>query len=545
MLYVRASWILILVGFVGVAKAAELDLSVTTTVGYDDNIFRTDKNTKDDASFRFGPTVRIRDETPKLSYNISYNPVYEKFVSWTDADDLSHFAHGALDYQLSDRTLLRLSENFRIVQSLNRGPLIANKDASGNDLEPVPEIEIQRKDVYRNTASASVFHDFSARTQGEFTVTHDFLDSERANTSKSNSVSGFANVVHSFTARDQLGLGGGATWQRFDGVIGQPRADTFIFQLTGSWIHNFSRDTEFTVRIGPAVVYTDQENDRPRSENLYPHQLVTSMKTIAQAYEAIGLRVPSDVQDLNGIPLLGSATIAAGSVLIPEDTSCLTGTVSGQTVFDQSNCSFNVVVDADPGNSAFEAAANTISGAGTVPLNFLFGNSGESDTQITVFGEASISHRWFPELSSRASYTRSSSAATSLGSSAIADRVLVETVWTPTRRWDLRVTGNWVQRKSPNNISNTHLVIDGTDVGGFDVITSTALVTSTTNNVVDTEYWRVSGRAAYRTSRRGTVSLRVGYQHQDTDRGSTRTNATFENVLVILGFRYDFDPFHF
>jgi hypothetical protein len=108
------------------------------------------------------------------------------------------------------------------------------------------------------------------------------------------------------------------------------------------------------------------------------------------------------------------------------------------------------------------------------------------------------------------------------------------------------VRGDWLQRKSANDITNTYLVIAGTDFGFTnDVITSTALVTGTTNNSVDTEYWRVSGRAAYRTSRRSTVSLRASYQHQDTNRGTTRSNSSFENVIVILGFRYDLDPFHF
>ena len=97
MLYLRAFLILILVGFAGVATAIDLDLSLTTTAGYDDNIFRTDKDTADDASFRFGPTVRVRDTTSKLSYNVSYNPVYEKFVTWTEADEWSHFANAALE----------------------------------------------------------------------------------------------------------------------------------------------------------------------------------------------------------------------------------------------------------------------------------------------------------------------------------------------------------------------------------------------------------------------------------------------------------------
>lgn len=545
MLYVRASLLLIMVGFAGVAGAVDLDLSMTTTAGYDDNIFRTDKDKKDDASFRFGPTVRVRDETSKLSYNVSYNPVYEKFVTWTEADAWAHFAHGALDYQLSDRTLLSLSENFRFAQSLNIGPLVPNEDASGGDIQAVPETDVEREDIYRNTASASVFHTFAAHTQGEFTVSHDFFDSERTNTSKSNSVSGFANVMHALTARDQLGLGAGTTWQRFDRVQGQPESDTFIFRLTASWIHNFGQDTELTVRAGPAVIYTDQDSGQTGSERLYPHVFVGSAKTIAQAYSALNLAVPGDVQDLDGNPLMGSDTIAAGSVLIPEDSKCLMGMVGGQTVFQRSNCSYNVVVDA--GNLAFSGVANTIATGGSVNLNFASGNGGGSETRVTAFGEAGISHYWFPELSSRASYSRSDSGASSLGSSTISDRVLVETTWTPTRRWDLQVRGDWLQRQSANDITNTYVVIDGTDAGGFgyNIITSTALVSGTTNDAVDTEYWRVSGRVAYRTSRRSTVTLRASYQHQDTDRGTSRSNSTFENVLVFLGFRYDFDPFHF
>jgi len=106
-----------------------------------------------------------------------------------------------------------------------------------------------------------------------------------------------------------------------------------------------------------------------------------------------------------------------------------------------------------------------------------------------------------------------------------------------------------LRRKSANDITNNFVVTadGGTPFAGFlnNVVTSESLIASKTNDAVDTEYWRVSGRAAYRTSRRSTVSLRASYQHQDTDRGSSRNNSSFENVIVILGFRYDLDPFHF
>ncbi|MBW2507152.1 MAG: hypothetical protein JRE81_00835 [Deltaproteobacteria bacterium] len=537
-----------MVGFAGVAGAIDIDLSMTTTSGYDDNIFRTEKDKKDDATFRFGPTVRFRDETSKLNYRVSYNPVYEKFVSWTDADAWSHFANGAVDYQLSDRTLVSLSENFRFAQSLNRGPLMTQSDAAGNDLEFAPDSEVQRDDIYLNTASAAVFHNFTAHTKGEFTVSHNFFDSERKNTSKNNTVSGFANVMHALTARDQLGLGAGTTWQRFEGVRGQPQTDTFIFRITGSWIHNFGQDTELTVKAGPAVIYTDQDTANTGSELLYPSRVVRSQdggpKSISAAYATLGLDFPNDAQDLDGNPLQAGDMIGSGSVLIPEDAKCRTQLVGGQTVFDRSACSFNVVVDVD--DPTYTAIANSIASAGRVNLNYVSGNGGGSDTRVTAFGEISISHHWFPELSSSASYVRSDSGATSLGSSTILDRVTVKTTWTPTRRWDLQVRGDWLQRKSSTDISNTYLVIDGTDFGASRfVTTSTGLVTSTTNTAVNTEYWRVSGRIAYRTSRRSTVTLRASYHDQDTERATTRSNSSFKNVLVFLGFRYDLDPFHF
>ena len=218
--------------------------------------------------------------------------------------------------------------------------------------------------------------------------------------------------------------------------------------------------------------------------------------------------------------------------------------VNSVPVFDRSNCSFNVVVD---GSGTFGAVAEAIRDAPRVNLDYVYGNGGGSDTEVTAFGEASISHYWFPELSSRASYVRSDTGATSLGSSTVSDHATFETIWNPTRRWDLQVRGDWLRRKSATDTSNTYAVIAGTDFGFTnDVVTTTGdLVADTFNKAVDTEYWRVSGRAAYRTSRRSTVTLRASYQLQDTDRGSSRGHSSFENVLVILGFRYDFDPFHF
>ncbi|HXV35668.1 MAG TPA: hypothetical protein VEC18_00875 [Myxococcota bacterium] len=547
MLHLYAPLVFFLIACATAAQAVDVDLSMTTTAGYDDNVFRTSSHEDDDATFRFGPTIRFRDLTDTLTYNVSYNPVYEVFATYDEANDLSHFAHGALQYQLSDLTTFHFSEDFRLVQSLNQGPLVANEDAVGNDINFVPETEVRREDVYRNTAMAWMVHNFSASTQGEFTISHDYFNSDVSNTSTNNSVTGYANLMHALSASDRIGLGGGTTWQRFDSVQGQPQTDSFIFRLMASWIHNFGQDTELTVRAGPAVIYTDQANGKTRFGDQYPHVVVPTARTIAQAYAAIGQSVPTNVQDLDGNPLAGSTMIAAGSVLIPEDTSCLSVMVNGQPVFDRSPCrSYSVVVDSA---GPYGAVATSISSAAQIPLNYVSGNDGVSDTRITGFGEVTLSHFWIPELSSTASYVRTDSGATSLGSSTISDSVYLENVWTPTRRWDLSVRGDWVRRKSATDVLNTYVVIapDAPPVAGSPspIVSNTGLVADTFHDSVDTEYWRVAGRIAYRTSRRSTVSLRAFFQHQDTERASTRSNSTFDNFQVMLGFRYDLDPFHF
>jgi hypothetical protein len=561
MLLVRLLFILGSFIFAAAVQAAELDLSMTGSAGYDDNVFRTNRDKKDDASFRFGPTIRVRNADRTLSYNISYNPVYEKFVTYDEADDWSHFAAAAAEYQLNDQTVFNFLDQFRAAQSMNRGALIPEQDVTGEDIQDVPDSEVRREDVYRNHAVLSMTHNFGPRTVGSVAVVHDYFNSDRRNTSENFSLATTGNLDYAITARDRLGGGAGFTWQKYEGVRGQPESDSFIYRLFASWLHNFGDDTELKIQVGPALIYTDQNKANVSMVNVYPHFEVTEDMTIAQAYDRLGLNVPGDVQDLDGTPLMGTDDIRTGSVLVPGSADCLKGSVvdsSGvqQTVFSNSNCGFNVVINNDGSGPStlpdtYQATADAIIAANKTTPSFLDGSDGSSsDTRLTVFGEVSLTHHWLPELTSSVSYSRSDYSASSLGASTIADRVTVLNVWTPVRRWDFRVRGDWLQRKSSNEISQTFQVIAPADPASelppaTSIIESTDLISSKFDESIDTTYWSVSGRAAYRVSRRGTVSLRATYQHQDTDRAASTTNSTFKNVRVILGFRYDLDPFHF
>jgi hypothetical protein len=160
----------------------------------------------------------------------------------------------------------------------------------------------------------------------------------------------------------------------------------------------------------------------------------------------------------------------------------------------------------------------------------LFGQDAGStkDTSLTYFGEASFSHAWAEKLRSVLSYNRSDSSASSLGSSTVADRATFLTKWDPMRRLNLTLRGDWVQRKSTNDLREPSLS------GG-----------NTTDRAVDTTYYSASVRAAYSASRRITLSARLTYQKQENEGESISSSSDFGDFIVFLGFRYEFDPFHF
>ena len=151
------------------------------------------------------------------------------------------------------------------------------------------------------------------------------------------------------------------------------------------------------------------------------------------------------------------------------------------------------------------------------------------DSSVTFFGEASLSHSWTSNLSSHLSYNRSDSSASSLGSSTVADRVSFLTDWSPSARWNLTLRGDWVQRKSANDITSA----------------SFSAGVTTSDRAVDTTYYSASLRAAYRASRRVTVSARLTYQNQDDNSASRTASSDFGDFIGFVGFRYEFDPFHF
>jgi len=550
------------------AQAVEANLALNGSGQYDTNVARDDNGDEQgDFSFRVGPSIRVHDELRKFDYNLAYNPVYQKFVEQDQLDKLSHFASGFATYRFGDRTSVSLTEQFSLTQRVSGGSQVQEQGPDGEILGEPPTTETQGGDIYRNLITFSGRHSFSPRTVGQFTANHTWFDSDNSNTVGSQSLSGLGSLTYALTARDRVGLGGGVNYQKFDAITGQPASDSLTYRVFVSWLHTFGENTEFSIRAGPALIVSSQDQPDPESSGQkYPHQVVDQAGTVDEVFARLGLQTPSRVtapaQVVPGsMPPIGLAAtvlapgsqVPANSVVIPDPNRCNSATNSSTLVYVESSCPFNSIARNDPAMYPDEAAlASEIRSAMTPAFVFPPGQDpGSTDgSSLTYFGEVSLTHRWLPNLSSSLAYSRSDSSASSLGSSTIADNFSFTTSWEPTRRLDFDLRAEWLKRTSANELTNTFV---GRDTGflfeggaEFAVVdTPGTLVSEATDRSVDTTYYSVSGRVAYRVARRMTLLARVTFQKQDTKRETTTDNSSFNDVIGFLGFRYDFEPFRF
>lgn len=530
------------------ASAVELNLSLDASGQYDTNVTREDNKGDKDFSFRLGPAMRAHDQLSSVAYRVEYRPIYEVFVKDTSLNELSHLASGELLWNLGDRTSLLLRESFSLTQQVNAGRLVPEEDLAGDPILEPPDSEVERSDIYRNNATALLRHNFTSRMTGQLNVSHAWFDSDQSDSIASQSLGGTGSLTYAVGARDRVGLGGGVSWQHYENNTYQPGSDTFTYRGFLSWIHQFGENTELNISGGPAYVTTNQDSPDPEvTVAQIPYYEVPADMTVDEVYDSLGLHTPSNVSDIDGNPLSGDMLLPMGSVLVTDTTNCSQGSLGdGTLVYSESNCGLNdiaIVGDDD----TYLAALLPIS---DVTLMFPPGTDpGQTDdSTITFFGSVGITHQWLSNLKSSLNYTRTDSGASSLGSATIADQVTFLTGWQPMNKLDIALRGDWVKRKSINEVTNSFREIEGIFVPGRmgpTIAYTGDLVTQTSDRSVDTMYWSISGRAAYRLTRQLTVTGRVTYQNQDTKRASTTSNSTFQNVIGFIGVRYDFDPFRF
>jgi hypothetical protein len=513
------------------AGAVDLNLGAEVVTGYDDNIFRARRHETDDAIFRLTPDIELQSQDLKLGWSLRYRPTYEIFVQHTDANELTHDVRGTFDYTLNDKTAIRLVERYRRLDVLN----FPEDDGVDDEDTVVPDDDIRREAIDINDGSISLSHTFSPKWFGQTDASYRLFYTSRKNANDSKTVSGSQSFRYALNAANDVGFGGSVTVQMFDEFEFQPASNTFFYNLFGTWVRRFGESTTLSLRGGPALIHTDQDdiNVVNGSAPLYPHIQLGQPETVGDLVNKyVFLSGELETGSPDPVSFQGDP-VPAGSVLVPS--------------FDACGSTYNAMADrCQPRYLIRESDpyATTIKDADPKALTLFGSGRGTDDYKVTFFGEVELTPRWTPTLVSTLLYNRSQGTASAQGSGTIADMVSLLTAWQPSELWDLSIRGTYVRRESANEISQEILgAVSPSGDPGYIELDGNLAYTSVANPI-DTERWSVYARAARRVTRRTTLTLRLSYADQQTKR-SSRNPDTFENFMALFGVRYDFDPIRF
>jgi len=501
------------------AGAVDVKLGVETVAVYDTNVFREGSDEKDDGSFRFSPSISIENQDGKLGVDIFYKPTYEVFTTYTDASGLTHYLKNHITYAPSEKTNLELTNIFRKLDLLN----FDDPDTVDEGTIPIPDNDIERDEMIIYNAAFNLSHAFTPRLSSDTDLAFSLFDTDRRNSVDNRTVSAFQSFSYAINAANTVGGGGGVVVQMFDKVNTLPESNTFIYRLFGSFVRKFGESTTLSIRAGPAFITTDQENASGSGNPTYPFL------------------------EFN------SPGVAPGSLKVPDADTCLVAPAPPY-LFEGNKCALNRVLRSDHPEDLglapndFAGLANAFDQIRMLSTDTVIAGSskGSDDSTFAIFGEVTLTHRWMPTLVSTLSYNRNQNTASGQGTSTIADTVSFFTGWQATERWDLSMRATYIKRESATDLSRTFAQVDR-DISlapiGLVMLTGDATVVEESTSV-DTQRWSVYLRAARRLTRHTTLSANFAYSDQ-TSKHTSRSPNDFGDFRVLVGFKYDFEPFRF
>ena len=490
------------------ANGVDVDLNLGGSLQYESNVFRSTDDPQPDFGIRLSPVVRVSDSDDRYRYDVGYRADFEKFVEHPTADDVNHYVNSSFERMLTSRLQAFGSDSFRLTNSVT-SELISD-DPSTDDIDETGRRDSRRQNL-QNDVVFGLKYDINSRVRSSITMGHQYFDPENINGVAVNTVYGRAEATYRSGKKARIGGGGSATLQFFGDRIGAAASRSGIYEIFGIVNYKFTSDTNLALRGGPTIIRSSQKDARQS----YPNQPV---------YPATNL---------------GGGVIAFPDVTTPAlEAACVGSTlVADQNVYVPRNCPIGVPFF--PGNDTTYA----INAANAEGQTLAFGQYqdaplGASDSTLTFFTSASISHRWSDNLRSSIHYRRSQGDTPGIGGTAIRDRVTFRTNWNPTEKLEVAFRVSWRNRKLASERNQAFVVIETENLFGVNVVKFTDdLVSTTIDDAVDQKQWTVNLRAFRRMTRKLTGTLEFTYYWAE----NTRSRAASDNFRVNLGVRYDFD----
>ena len=531
-----------ILGFVGSlvvafsAGAADLIFALQGDTAYDDNVFRSDGNEEDDVLLRLRPEVRLQeDRGDDLNYRIGYEvPIEFAIENNEELQDLDHIVRGTASYHVTDRLTFFGSDDLRFLRS-TLGRAQTNLGLIGDTLGVVT-VQGNRDRVTLNDATVGMSYRITPRLVTRLSASSEYFETTREDRSDNYSITGFGDVRYRLNPHHQIGGGLRYTLQEFRGRDDLEGSTSNTYGAFVNWLWLITDTLSFEAQGGPSYIETEQDTSA----------VLRVRRGVPVGF--IGAAVPLPAGIRNSAGAVVSSTGANGGVLVPAFSGC--GTEDGIPV--ESRCSFlaagSLFLDSMNDQGQILTFLNTFSSQVNRDP------SGEEDSGLDFFVNATLRNTWTPGLNSALRYTRQQGNASGLGSTVVADIVALSTTWDFLERWQLTVRGEWSQQRSTFSAAQTFdQVFASVGPGGAVIATlcgggviagcpqGTAFNADRTTDI-DTQRWGGAIRVTHRLFRNTRIFVQGRYDQQESDNDSLGSGSDFENIIGSFGVRHTFEP---
>ncbi len=495
---------LLLIAPLPVHAGVELVLGWDAQTGWNSNVFRDETDEQSDLSVSTGPALRLLDRVGDLRFDVSYRPRYQAFLELEDANAFEHFANVGLNWSITPRTELVVSNRFAETSTLNE--ILDDSDP----LVDAGEVVIDRSKVLRNSASATLLHRLSERNNLEATFSHGIFEYDQAGRPDSRSFRGSVTARRSLDLRQTAGLGFAISRHNFLETSGRPETGTTIFEAFAVYGGNLSRSLSLTLSGGPRWSLRD---DRDSDGQPFPQYAFTNDGFLVRAV-------------------------------------CLQGITCTR---DQARAPF---FDLGSGN---QVAPQPVASVPITSLTFEDG-APEEEAQLNYSALAVLAYRR-ERYGAQLSYTRRENPNSGSGVSTTLDVVALTGSWEPATRWALSFVASWQTQASDSDLARSVPVLNPggatvfldadrnpvsdladaafavLDVAEFGALRS---VDGSSSEFESTAY-QISLSANYDLTRRLRLGGGVTWWQQTAEQ-TFRPDRKIDNLRFQLGFRWSFAP---
>jgi hypothetical protein len=230
-------------------EAREVEFSVESRIGGDNNVLRTSANRVADGFWALSPRVVVREGNSRLDYDFSYRPTYETYFTTSGIDGFDHWGRGILSWRPTAADTVGFSGDFTSRRSLRL------EDQSG----PLNLVASDRERIQRSEAQLSYNHALGVDLSVQASATFNDVDYSKSTSVDSRAYSGRLGTQYVLDPVTVVGLAGTFRQRESRGVGFQFTTETDIWDVSASFRRALTPTLSLSAQAGPSFIRTTQK----------------------------------------------------------------------------------------------------------------------------------------------------------------------------------------------------------------------------------------------------------------------------------------------